>query len=279
MDTYRTANPGDWVLTDTSEFGYHRSPDSQSPTQLDRLAISLSPIFTAPPTDFTWINPQSGDWNSGNNWAPVSGPPGSANANSFTHHSAKFGDVITTPQTVFLNSGNSIRSIIFDNANTYAVAGTGSLSLVQSTASTPFPTSIAVVQCQHEFQLRVSLETDTAVDVASDQSLEFNNRLFLNDNTLTKTEAGSMAVNHQTITGGGTVICGEGTCNGTGTIGGDLMNEGGIISSGDSSGALAAVPEPATFVLLLVGVIGLTFLKPHYRPPSIFTGTHDGPIG
>ena len=135
------------------------------------------------------------------------------------------------------------------------------VSLVQGTAMGSPPTSITVNQGQHEFQLRVSLETDTMVDVASGQLLEFNNRLFLNDNTLTKTGEGTMAINNQVVTGGGMVICAEGTCSGSGTIGGDLINDGGTISPGNSPGVMAAVPEPASLVLLLAGAIGLIFLR------------------
>ena len=107
----------------------------------------------------------------------------------------------------------------------------------------------------HEFQLRVSLENNTDVNVASNSTLEFNNRLFLNAHTLTKTGPGNVAFNNNVLTGGGAVICAEGDCTGTGTIGGDLINEGGTISPGGSL-SQSVVPEPTTVMLLLIGTLG-----------------------
>ena len=97
---------------------------------------------------------------------------------------------------------------------------------------------IHVIQGSHQFQSVVNLAASATVDVAGDSSLEFNNRLFLNGNTLTKVGEVTMAIDNNVLTGGGTIDCVQGTCCGTGTVGADLTNTGGTISPGNSPGIL-----------------------------------------
>ena len=256
FDTYRTQNPTDWVLTDLSEFGYQRSGDDAFPTQLDRVLITAG-LFT-PPTSFTWAADGLGDWSQSGSWSPSGGPPGSAS------HTAAFAGSITGPTTAVTNGAVTVNRVVFNNTNhSFVVAGFGSVNLAVSTSETPENPSIAA-QGSHEFQAIVNLHNDTLVDIASGSTLEFNNRLFLNGNVLTKTGAGELAVNNILSSDDGVLNCEEGVCSGSGTIGGDLNNVGGTISPGTSPGlAATAVPEPASFLSLFVGAIGITFLRRH----------------
>jgi len=189
--------------------------------------------------DFSWQANQSGDWNDSTNWSPSGGPPGTAASDRFSNHTATFGSAIESAQTVFTNTPVSVQAITFDNDNSYIVAGASSVSLVQGTAEGKTGnSSITVAQGTHEFQLRVNLENHTDVNVATNSTLEFNNRLFLNSKTLTKTGSGNVAFNNNVLTGGGTVNCAEGDCTGTGTISGDLNNSGGTVSPGNSPGVI-----------------------------------------
>jgi len=214
------------------------------------------------PENFAWDSNQSGDWTVSGNWTPLGGPPGVPIVQNPTNHTALFGDVIESDQTVFTNTAVSVRAITFDNTNTYAIAGTGSVNFTQNTASGAPPTAVSVAQGNHQFQAIVQLLTNTTANIATSSTLEFNNRLFLNGHTLTKTGAGTLAINNSVLTGGGTLNCAEGTCGGTGTISGDLNNEGGTISPGNSpvglssEGTLPVVPEPATWMLLAIGCAG-----------------------
>ena len=178
---------------------------------------------------------------------------------------------------MFNDTGVSLRAITFNSGNSYIVAGGGHVSLVQGTANGKMGnSSITVADGTHQFQLNVDLRNNTDVNVANNSTLEFNNRLFLNANTLTKTGAGIVAFNNNVLTGGGTVICGTGDCTGTGTIGGDLINVGGTISPGNSAGP-AAVPEPASVMLLLIGTIG--FVTANDRKQFRTVRTTDGSFG
>lgn len=207
-----------------------------------------------PPQDFTWDENGSGDWSAESNWTPSEGPPGNPANVGYLNNTATFGDKITSQQTVFTNTGVSVRAITFDNSNTYAVAGPGSVNLVQGTAAGPPPTTIAVNQGSHQFQAVVNLLNNATANIASGSTLIFNNELSLLGHTLTKTGAGDLAINNKLTTAGGTVSILEGTVSGVGTIGGDVHNDGGTISPGTSPGGAAGqVPEPRTMTLLVVG--------------------------
>ena len=120
---------------------------------------------------------------------------------------------------------------------------------------------IDVLAGSHEFQTPLSIHDNTTVDVDSGATLTLNNALNLAGNSLTKSGGGDLVVNNVLSTGGGTLIGLEGTIPGSGTIGGDVNNGGGTISPGNNSVAASGVPEPAGFVLIAAGLLGLVGLR------------------
>jgi len=163
---------------------------------------------------------------------------------------------VATEQTVTVNG------IQFDNTNPYAIAGNGEVVLAGDTDVSPGPSTLSVLQGGHQFQVEVTLDNDTTVDVASGSTLVFNNALNLNGQTLTKTGDGTLTINNQLNSGGGTVIGLSGMINGFGVVGGSLDNQSAMLSPGGSSGALTVagdvsgqVPEPSTAVLIGLGAI------------------------
>jgi len=187
-------------------------------------------LVGAPAKEFHWKADVSGDWTSAGNWSEPGGPANSAN------HAAILGDAIGSAQTVFTNAAVTVNSIQFDNSNTYVVAGFGSVNLAADNLGNP--ASISVIQGEHQFQAIVNLQVDTTVDVGTGSTLVFNNALDLVGNTLTKTGNGEMAVRNDLITGGGTIDVQQGMVSGNGTISGDVNNNGGTISPGNSPGVM-----------------------------------------
>jgi len=182
---------------------------------------------------FQWKADGVGQWSSTRgSWSPSGVPSTGDQTVVFGSHAN-----ISGPITVAVNSAVKIGRIEFNNANfPYAVAGNGSLDLVaDSVGGSP---SVDVQAGSHEFQVRTNLQADTYLNVETGQSLQFNHRLNLNGNTLTKTGDGSLAINNNLTTGtGGSLNCEGGNCSGSGTVNGALVN-GSTVSPGNSPGVL-----------------------------------------
>ena len=189
-------------------------------------------------TEFTWITSNIGDWADNDNWSFESGLSAlGARANS-PDRTLIFGNDISGPTTVSTHAAVSVNRVVFDNdTNSYAIAGFGSVNLASTTDSSPVTPSISVTGT-HEFQVDVNLQNDTTIDVAGGSTLIFDNSLDLMGNTLTKTGAGTMNINNNLSTGGGTVIITAGVLGGSGEVGGDVDNQGGAISPGNSPGVM-----------------------------------------
>ena len=175
----------------------------------------------------TWAVDASGDWGVSGNWNPAEKPDGNT-------HTAVFGDTITADRTIFTDAAVTAMTIQFDNANSYAVAGQGSVNLEADSGNA----AIDVVQGGHQFQAIVNLNSSTDVDVAASSSLAFNNALNLGGNTLTKTGNGTLEINNRLTTGGGSVIGLAGTITGSGKVGGSLTNTSATVAPGNSPGTL-----------------------------------------
>ena len=196
---------------------------TQSLTVMPNQTTVVSLLAEQQP-DRTWNLDSSGDWN-GNNW--TGGPAPNAN-----NESAIFAGGITSPHTVFTDTAVTVKGITFDNDNTYVIAGAGSVTLSSDTNTS----TIDVLQGDHQFQAVVNLSNATEVHVAAGSTLTFNNALNLGGNTLTKTGAGTLTMNNSLSTGGGSIVVAAGSLGGSGEVGGDLVNSGGTLSPGDSSG-------------------------------------------
>ena len=233
-----SSNPGDgtyfWQYAEGNAFtgpgslsGFADTPDSG----VNWIYGSDNPYFLQvnvnPAGSIEWNVDAFGDWTEATNWSTLQAP----STNSDT---AVFGGVITTARTVVVDSAVTVKGIVFDNANTYAVAGTGSVNLEAGVGDA----GISVAQGTHEFQARVNLLSDTDADIATGATLEFNNRLSLGGNTLTKTGDGAMQINNDLNTGGGSVVVLGGSLGGGGTVGGNVMNTSGAVAPGNSAGQL-----------------------------------------
>ena len=221
--------------------------------------VDTDPPF--PDLDVVWKNDGSGEWTccvvpnqSETNW--------SATHNLFAEvpnsnlHTATFGDVITAGRTVVVDTDVTINQIVFDNTQTYNIAGVASVSLESNTL--PSLALVTVMQGNHQFQVTTNLLSDSTVDVAAESTLSFHNMLNLMGHTLVKTGAGTMYINNVLHTGDGTIDVQQGTVSGVGTLGGDVINDSGIISPGHGE-RITVVPEPMGVVLIVMGLLVLSF--------------------
>ena len=227
-----------------------------SAAEIDALQTGPADSSKAPVrTEVAWRDDVGGDWHIAGNWSPSTVP----NATTIT---AIFGDVIQQGRTVFTDTDVTVKGMQFLNMNTYAISGTGSIHL--NSGTTAPQATIEVYLGDHQLQATVNLEVDTDVMIAGNSSLAFNNTLNLGGHTLTKTGEGTLAIRNTLTTGGGTLNVQQGIVSGNGAIGGDVNNNGGTISPGDSSavgGIQAVVPEPGAMLLLLIGMLCLV-LRP-----------------
>ena len=205
-------------------------------------APSTEPL---PQLNGVWTNNGTGSWTDAGNWNTFAAPSTSA-------HTATFSNTISVPTTVVVDTDVTINTITFDHSISYGVGGLGSIHLEATTNPFQLP-SISVVKGAHQFLVVTNLKSHTTVEVALDNTLSFNHALNLMSNTLTKMGTGTMSINNLLTTGGGSMDGQEGIVAGVGTVGGDVHNEGGTISPGNST-QISAVPEPSGILLLVWGL-------------------------
>jgi len=194
--------------------------------------VGLSCVTPPCLEEFTWDLPGLGNWNDNSSWDPSTGFPFDAD------DTATFGNAIQNNSTVVVDSPVTVNRINFDHTQSYAIAGVGSVDLTANTEDPSVPPAIDVQSGSHQFQAIVNLLDSTTVDVASGSTLEFNNRLFLNGHTLTKTGEGTLAISNDVVLAGGSIDLQQGTVAGSGTVGGHLNNTAGTVAPGNSPGIL-----------------------------------------
>jgi len=107
-----------------------------------------------------WNNPIGGNWSVPANW--TNGVPNSLTGTA----TATFGSVITSPQTVTLDTPQTIGHVVFDSAQSYTIAGPGTLTF--SVAGT---SSIDVLLGSHVISAPVIATSATNITVAGGSTL------------------------------------------------------------------------------------------------------------
>ena len=199
----------------------------------------VNPDPVPPANTFQWNGGVLGDWGQTANWAVVDGsPPEGPRAND-PNHTVIFPDSTTAPINVSTMDAVTVNRIEFNNSTqSVVVSGLGSVNLAFDSEDDFGPPSLSVTG-SHKFQAAVNLQNATTVDVTSNSQLVFDGALDLGENTLTKTGAGELAIrNDLVVSGGGSISVQQGTVSGNGTVGGDLNNDSGTVSPGNSPGVI-----------------------------------------
>jgi arabinogalactan endo-1,4-beta-galactosidase len=149
--------------------------DGSGPDNHDALPALYAFQSSAP----TWNINASGNWTTAANWQ--GGVPNAAGVE------ARFGPIITSPQTVTLNSPQTVATMTFLSANSYTIGGTNTLTL----NSTSGPAAINVIAGDHTIAAPVALADDTEIIVAWDNSLTVSGNLNATGRTITKFGSGT----------------------------------------------------------------------------------------
>ena len=218
------------VFNVDNNFVYHN--DASGKTNIGgTFAAGLTPWVgggSLLPATFDWVGTSSGDWDYNGNWSPGSVPDDNT-------RTVVFGSAITSPVSAFTSAAVTVKGVQFDNANTYAIVGAGSVTLEADTGSA----SVDVVQGSHQFQAAVNLNSETDVSVASGATLIIHGALNNGGNNLNKTGDGTLQINNALNSGAGTLSASAGIVSGVGLISGDLDNTAATVAPGNSAGTLS----------------------------------------
>ena len=151
----------------------------------------------------TWsVSAGGGNWHVGANW--VGSVPNGTGA------VARFLTGSTAPQTVYSDVDVTVGRLVFNNPNTFVIAGAGNMFIDVASGQG----SIVVQQGTHKINLPLFLNDNTTADVSAGATLVIADPLDLQGRTLTKTGPGTMNI-ISTVAGGapGVIATNAGTTN------------------------------------------------------------------
>jgi hypothetical protein len=195
-------NGGDLNWLDFTHFGIMPvSRDNNASTVwLDDLTFSsYRPILPPPTGGPTWNVNNNGDWLTAGNWS--GGIPNAVGA------VANFGNKITSPKVVFANSDVTVGTLNFANANSYLLAGHGTLRLEVATGSA----LVDVQQGAHKINMPVVVASNTTVQTAEGTVLRVSDPVTVNAGvSVSQTGAGTVLYESTVnVLGGGSIQFGN----------------------------------------------------------------------
>lgn len=212
--------------------------------------VTLTPtINTNTITVTSSIN--EGKWNKagGGNWSD--GDPDATAGNWLNYKptvagdAALFGDSITAPSSVVVDTPHTVSFIRFDNANAYTIGtiGSGNLSLSNGTS----PTSVSVTSGSHTIAENVALLSNLGVIPASGTTLTISGGLSGAGRNLEVSGDGTLVLSG-TSSYTGTTVVSKGTLNVTGTVNGTGnvtvgSTAGNAVLNVPTGGSLSGVPS------------------------------------
>jgi hypothetical protein len=138
-------------------------------------------------TPQTWTPTSSGNWNSVANWSGATIP-------NAVGAEADFYGAITANSTVYTDQPITVGTINFNNANTYVITGSSTLTLQTSTGNA----QVIVQKGTQEINIPTTLASNTTFNVSSGADLVIANPLTI-DSGISLTQTGSGTVTYQSI--------------------------------------------------------------------------------
>jgi len=231
-------------------------------------------------TQHQWNTSASGSWSTSGNWTN-STPNGS-------DVEADFLGEISANQTVSNSASITLGTIRFQNAHTYTLSGTGSLTL-QSTLGWAY---VVVQQGAQQINLPTTIASDTIFSVASGSSLTFGSPVTINtgqilnpsgtgtinyQSTVTVSSSASMTIANSTHASGLTVDSGATvTVTGTGTVlQVDSLSDAGTIDL--QANTLLVNYTSSDPITTIAGYITSGYNAGHWNGPGIISTTAQTP--
>jgi hypothetical protein len=153
-----------------------------------QMVLGEAAIFGSAGSAPTWAVNASGDWNTASNWS--AGVPNAAGAE------ARLTGAITSSKTIYTDTAVTLGALRIDNANTYVIAGSGTLIMDGGAAS-------ALVEVQtgtQKINLPLTIATNTDLSVAAAATLKISDPVTINSGkSLTQSGTGAV-VYESTIT-------------------------------------------------------------------------------
>jgi hypothetical protein len=204
----------------------------------DQAPVARAYLYTSAvsqPVPSAWNVDAGGNWSSITNW--TLGNPNIAGA------TAVFGNKITAPRTVTVNSPVTLGRIDFNSAHAYTVAGDGALTL----NATRGDAQINVIIGSHTISAPLSLADNTLITVSpAASSLSITSALIAADKTVNKHGDG-------TLTLGGINAAGLSIIDGTVVLApGSGVS---VLNSLSIGGGVQPIPEPSASVLIATGAL------------------------
>jgi hypothetical protein len=167
-----------------------------------------------------WLPDATGDWQTPSNWS------GSATPNG-VDAIATLGANISASRLVYTNSPVTLGTLNFNNANSYQLAGLGTLTMQVSNGAA----QINVAQGTHKINLPLVIASDTVMNVSGGGSLVIADPVTVNaGKTLSKIGAGPVTYQSTvTVLAGGSLAI-----RGTAQVGGLALASGGTVDVGGS---------------------------------------------
>ena len=142
-----------------------------------------------------WNVTGGGSWGTASNWTPSE--PDSATATAY------FGPKITADSTVTLNSPKTVGAMVFNNGNSYTIAGANTLTVGDGSAAQ----TVQVSNGSHTIAAGLSLASNTSFQVATGQALSISGAVS-GTGSLTKTSGGTLVLSGANSYSGETAING-----------------------------------------------------------------------